>query len=363
MSDKSGLVHTVVIKGSGIILGALPTIILFSLMLFTATKLCKKWEAHKQKKKATIEETPIEMETTTEAETPAEVETATEAETFCETMQNNIAKEVPVKKVNSSVKKKILRIVLIIVIICAVCAGGVLACFVYEEYQRKMDSYDFTTDCLLGSFNFREGGYCMTWTSASNKTFSDLFYFEDNYYVNVFMNESNAEVYESGIYEIDGDTLMTKSEDGEIKRYIIGGNYFKYIIGENSFFYGEAPKKDTFDATFRLNYSDNIFSQIAFKNDGTYLFNVGTDVYNGKYKRNGFIIKGTADDVMGSYNWLVYDGKITWNFYTNDIEKHIEDRLKYEFYKYVQEKSDSFDVSAFLYIREYEEEHPITIGK
>lgn len=335
----------VIIKSSGIILGFIPTAILSYVMFISAKKLCKKWEEHKQKKKTEIEEADSEVEV------------------FTENAQNSVTDEAPRIKNKSSIKKKIIRIVLIIFIICAVCFGGFLAYIAYDNYkfekEWKLNSYDFTTDFgALYREPFRSGSYSMKWTSTTNESFYDLLYFEDNYYVNVLTNGNNADVLEGGIYEVNGDILMTKNEDGEITRYFLGDGY---IVSSGEFFDGEAPKKDTFDATFKYSYPDAYFSQITFKNDGTYIFKENSDVYKGKYIRDGFIIECTADDVMGSRNWLVCDGEITWRFYEDNIAgTYIEDRLKYEFYKKRGKKDDSFDLDYYRYVTKYEEEHPIT---
>ncbi len=344
---------TVILKYAGILLGFIPTFILGFLMFWTARKLCKKWDDHKQKKQTAIKEA------------------LSKEETLPENMQNSVTNEAPIIKRKSSVKKKIIRIVLVIVIICAVCFGGALVYIAYDDYQHelqlKMDSYDFTTSADNYA-EFTEGSYASILTSTTNEKFYDLFYFEDNYYVNVFMKENNADIYDSGIYEVNGNTLTTENENGEITKYIIGSDWNDcYIILEDSFFDGDTPKADKFDATFTFDYSNNNFAQITFSNDGTYMLKQDSDVYNGKYHRDGYIVEGSSDDVLGSYKWLVYDGKITRNFYKSNVENHITDRLKYEFYKYWYNKgvlTSNYDRILYnRYVTEYEKKHPISLGE
>lgn len=40
---------TTILKESGILLGAIPTMILFGAMLWLARTLCKKWDEHKER--------------------------------------------------------------------------------------------------------------------------------------------------------------------------------------------------------------------------------------------------------------------------------------------------------------------------
>lgn len=379
---------TMIINSNGIILGGIPTALLFLGCYFLAKFLCKKWDNHKtnklNKKKnndklvecfVETPNAPCELPLPNEAENE-EIEQNPESEQHfepeeivCKKCGNPLLatqvfcsycgkKFKPQKQKTQKDKIAIKRIIKKIIIITSICIISILiialAIFGFMDYQYKMDSYDLSTSPY--NLEYGQNTYKYEIKNSDGEVLSDIFYLEDNYYVRVMCIEEFVYVSEKGVYEINGGKLTTQDDKGNKTDYRI---YRGCLIEYDRLYDGEFPKKDTFSAEITKDYLDTN-ETVSFNEDGTYCIKNDVGNYTGKYTRDGCIVEGVSDDISGSHKWLFFEGQITDRFFENIYSAKYGERAKYEFCKYLT-TIDKDGVSERNFIRRYEAEHPISL--
>lgn len=378
---------TMIINGNGIILGGIPTALLFLGCYFLAKFLCKKWDNHKtnklNKKKNNDKlaecfvETPdipcdlplpseIEnqkMEQNIEFEQHFEQEEIVcikcgspllPTQSFCSHCGKKIKVPKPQKE-KTTIKKKIKKIffITIAIILVGFMVAGIWAGVV--AYQEKQDSYDLTTG--YHSYNRTSWAYSYIITNTEGKTLTESYLLYENYYINMVTHGDVVYVSEKGIYEINDNKLITQTEEGQKTEYVI---YDGFFFKNTNFYDKSIPKTETFDLELIKDFSDGTKERLMFKKDGTYTISNSLGTFKGKYTRDGFLIKGVSNDITGSRTWLIYKDKLTDSFFEQD--RGNTDRLRYEFFKYLKtKKPDEYRLLYYKYINDYEEQHPITI--
>lgn len=272
-------------------------------------------------------------------------------QTFC----SHCGKKIKVQKDKTTLKKKIKKIIFIIIalILVGFLIAGIWAGVV--AYQEKQDSYDLTTGYHW--YDSDSWAYSYSLSNTEEKTLTDSYLLYENYYIRMVIHGDAVYVSEKGIYEFNNGNLITQTEDGEKNEYI---SYDGFLIKDTNFYDEIIPRKDTFDLELIKDFSDGTKEKLSFSKDGTYTISNSLGKFEGKYKRNGYLIEGVCDDITGSRTWLVYKDKLTDSFFEQD--RGNSDRLRYEFFKYLKtKKPDEHWLYYHKYVTDYEEQHPITI--
>ena len=262
------------------------------------------------------------------------------------------------RKTNSRRKKRYRLKVIIISIVSSVLliiGVGIASLLIYE----KISSYDLITSSYPQYHKFG-GIYVYNDELMNSKAVRDSLYFDTdrNLYVNFLSTESLYHMQAVGFYEETDSGLYVKDSEGNIEEYI---RYGGILMEKDSFYLGDVPKKEAFNGVFTFTYADGSMRSVRFRKDGTYTGLMGE---TGKYTRDGYKIVGVSDsNEMPQIEWLVYDGKLTHNFYKSPLmQASHHERIEYEYFHFLRDYLNmDLSVMERSFVNQYEKEHPISI--